>query len=256
MTSAPSVIEVSNLVTRFGPQVLHNGLSLSIKKGEILGIVGGSGSGKSVLLKEIIGLIPPAEGTIRVLGHDPFTHNRDEAEALRQRWGVLFQEGALFSGMSVAQNILMPMHEFTDLTIPLRRDLTALKIALVGLPPSAADKVPSELSGGMKKRVGLARALALDPEIVFLDEPTAGLDPIAAEAFDRLVLQLRDSLGLTVVMVTHDLDTLKAICDRVAVLVDQKIITGTLPEVAANPHPWIQDYFQGPRGRNIVGMTG
>ncbi len=246
------IITVRDLVTRFGPQVIHQGLELDVQKGEILGIVGGSGTGKSVLLKEMIGLIRPAAGQIRVLGEDPHIDDRRRAEALRRRWGVLFQEGALFSALSVAQNILMPMREFTNLNIPLRRDLTAIKIGLVGLPQEAADKRPSELSGGMKKRVGLARALALDPEILFLDEPTAGLDPIGANAFDELILSLRRSLGLTVVMITHDLDSLITICDRIAVLVDKRVVTGTLDELMQNGHPWIRDYFGGPRGRAVL----
>ncbi len=247
-----TIITVRDLVTRFGPQVIHQGLELDVKKGEILGIVGGSGTGKSVLLKEMIGLITPAAGQIRVLGEDPHVKDRRRSEALRRRWGVLFQEGALFSALSVAQNILMPMREFTNLNIPLRRDLTAIKIGLVGLPQEAADKRPSELSGGMKKRVGLARALALDPEILFLDEPTAGLDPIGANAFDELILSLRRSLGLTVVMITHDLDSLITICDRIAVLVDKRVVTGTLDELMQNGHPWIRDYFGGPRGRAVL----
>ncbi len=246
------IITVRDLVTRFGPQVIHQGLGLDVQKGEILGIVGGSGTGKSVLLKEMIGLIRPAAGQIRVLGEDPHIGDRRRSEALRRRWGVLFQEGALFSALSVAQNILMPMREFTNLNIPLRRDLTAIKIGLVGLPQEAADKRPSELSGGMKKRVGLARALALDPEILFLDEPTAGLDPIGANAFDELILSLRRSLGLTVVMITHDLDSLITICDRIAVLVDKRVVTGTLDELMQNGHPWIRDYFGGPRGRAVL----
>lgn len=248
-SNAAPVVTVENLSTRFGSHVVHDGVNLHVKRGEIIAIVGGSGSGKSVLLKEMIGLLRPAAGQVRVLGHDPFTSNLEEAASLRRRWGVLFQESALFSGMSVAQNILLPLREFTKLTPAQRCAVAALKIALVGLPALAADKTPSELSGGMKKRVGLARALALDPEILFLDEPTAGLDPIAAAAFDELVLNLRDSLGLSVVMVTHDLDTLHAICDRVAVLVDKKIIVGTLDEIKAYDHPWIHSYFHGPRGR-------
>lgn len=246
MTTA---ITVSTLTTRFGKTVIHQDLDLEVKTGEIIGIVGGSGSGKSVLMKEMIGLLRPAAGQIRVLGENPHDENMLRAEALRRRWGVLFQEGALFSALSTAQNILMPMREFTDLSIPLRRDLAAIKLALVGLPAETADKRPSELSGGMKKRVGLARALALDPEILFLDEPTAGLDPISANAFDELILSLQRSLGLTVVMITHDLDTLVSICDRIAVLVDKHVVVGTLEELRANPHPWIQDYFSGPRGR-------
>lgn len=246
------VISVEGLMTRFGPQVVHQGLDLHVHRGEIIGVVGGSGTGKSVLMKEIIGLLRPAAGNIRVLGEDPYTEDVRRAEALRQRWGVLFQEGALFSAQTVAQNILMPMREFTNLSIPLRRDLAALKLALVGLPADAADKRPSQLSGGMKKRVGLARALALDPEILFLDEPTAGLDPISANAFDELIVSLRDSLGLTVVMITHDLDTLVAICDRIAVLVDKRVTVGTLAELQQSGHPWIREYFGGPRGRVVM----
>lgn len=252
MSEKQTVISVRNLMTRFGPQVIHQGLDLDIQRGEIIGIVGGSGTGKSVLMKEIVGLLRPAAGHIDVLGEDPHVSDHRRAEALRKRWGVLFQEGALFSALSVAQNVLMPMREFTNLSIPLRRDLAALKIALVGLPAEAADKHPSQLSGGMKKRVGLARALALDPEILFLDEPTAGLDPISANAFDELIVSLRDSLGLTVVMITHDLDTLVAICDRIAVLVDKRIIVGTLEELKENGHPWIREYFSGPRGRAVA----
>ncbi len=255
MTDAP-VITVHNLMTRFGPHIIHQNLDLEIRRGEILGIVGGSGTGKSVLMKEMIGLLRPAAGHIRVLGEDPHASDSRRAEALRRRWGVLFQEGALFSALSVAQNVLMPMREFTNLTIPLRRDLAAIKIALAGLPPETADKRPSELSGGMKKRVGLARALALDPEILFLDEPTAGLDPISANAFDELILSLQRSLGFTVVIITHDLDTLVTICDRIAVLVDKQIITGNLDTLRASGHPWIREYFGGPRGRMVMQQHG
>ena len=245
-------ITVRNLLTRFGTHIIHQNLDLTIHKGEIIGIVGGSGTGKSVLMREMIGLLRPAAGQISVLGEDPHTPDPRRAEALRRRWGVLFQEGALFSGLSTAQNILMPMREFTTLNIPLRRDLTAIKLGLVGLPPETADKTPSELSGGMKKRVGLARALALDPEILFLDEPTAGLDPISANDFDELILSLRHSLGLTVVMITHDLDSLVRICDRIAVLVDKRVTTGHLDELRENPHPWIREYFSGARGRLVT----
>ena len=253
-TPNDTILTVRNLVTRFGSNVIHDGLNLDVKRGEIVGVVGGSGSGKSVLLREIIGLMKPAEGEIRVLGEDPHAQDRKRAEALRRRWGVLFQEGALFSALTVSQNILMPMREFTTLRAEMRRDLAAIKLGLVGLSPDAGDKRPSQLSGGMKKRVGLARALALDPEILFLDEPTAGLDPISANAFDELILSLRDSLGLTVVMITHDLDTLMAICDRIAVLVDKKVITGTVDELKKSGHPWINEYFSGPRGRAVMAM--
>ena len=251
-----NVIEVAGLKTAFGEHVIHDGVNLTVRQGEILGVVGGSGSGKSVLMKEFIGLIRPAAGTVSVLGEDPFDPDMMKAEALRRRWGVLFQDGALFSALSVAQNVLMPMREFTDLNIPLRRDLAALKIALVGLPAEAADKKPSELSGGMKKRAGLARALALDPEILFLDEPTAGLDPISAHAFDELIKSLQRSLGLTVVMITHDLDSLSAICDRIAVLVDKKLISGSMAELRRSGHPWITSYFAGPRGRAVAEARG
>lgn len=245
------VISIQGLGTRFGRQVVHDGVDLEVRRGEILGLVGGSGSGKSVLMRTVIGLEPIQTGTIEVLGRNLAELDPAEWAELRGRWGVLFQDGALFSGMSVAENVMIPLAEQRRLPRLLRRELAAMKVGLVGLKPEALNLTPAQLSGGMRKRAGLARALALDPEILFLDEPTAGLDPIGAAAFDRLVASLSRALGLTVVMVTHDLDTLCAICDRVAVLVDRKIRVGRLEEVAHDPHPWIRDYFHGPRGRKI-----
>ncbi|CAO3458565.1 ABC transporter ATP-binding protein [Azospirillum largimobile] len=246
---APPVIRVRGLVTRFGPQTVHDGLDLDVERGEVLGVVGGSGTGKSVLLKEILGLIAPSAGRIELLGHDTADLDRTERTALQARTGVLFQNGALFSSMTVAENVMLPLKEHTDLPPALIAEVARVKIAMAGLPPDAGTKHPAQLSGGMIKRAGLARALALDPDILFLDEPTAGLDPIGAAAFDTLIQGLQRSLGLTVFMVTHDLDSLTSICDRIAVLVDKKIRVGTLAQHLADPHPWIRDYFHGPRGR-------
>ena len=244
------VIEVSGLVNRFGSQTIHDGLNLTVRRGEILGIVGGSGTGKSVLLRTIVGLRRPQAGTIRLLGRDMTDLTEDDRIALNQDIGLLFQDGALFSAMTVAQNVMAPMREHLKVPKTLAREIAAMKISLAGLPPEAENKLPSELSGGMRKRAALARALALDPEIVFLDEPTAGLDPIGAAAFDELVVSLRDRLGLTVFMVTHDLDSLYRDCDRVAVLAEKKVIAiGPIDEVRRTGHPWIEEYFGGPRGR-------
>ena len=243
------VIRVRGLVTRFGAQTVHDHPDLDVQRGEVMGVVGGSGSGKSVLLRTIIGLNRPDDGHIEVLGRDVEELSDEGARELDQHWGVLFQDGALFSSLTVMQNIEVPLREHAPMPEPLMDEIAACKIAIVGLPEATADKFPSQLSGGMRKRAGLARALALDPEILFLDEPTAGLDPIAAADFDTLIRDLRASLGLTVFLVTHDLDTLFAICDRVAVLVDNKIRVGTLAEHLADDHPWIRSYFHGPRGR-------
>jgi phospholipid/cholesterol/gamma-HCH transport system ATP-binding protein len=243
------VIRITGLGTRFGTQVVHDDLDLAIARGEILGIVGGSGTGKSVLMRAVIGLIRPAAGRIEVFGRDVAGLGDAERRRLQERWGVLFQDGALFSSLTVAQNIEVPLKEHSKVPPGLRRELADLKISMVGLAPEAADKYPSELSGGMRKRAGLARALALDPEILFLDEPTAGLDPIGAAAFDSLIGELKRALGLTVVMVTHDLDSLHAICDRIAVLIDKRVKLGTIAGLLNEPDPWIQEYFRGPRGR-------
>jgi len=240
---------VRDLVVGFGERTVLDHVSVDVRRGEIFGFVGGSGSGKSVLLRTIIGLNRPAAGSIKVLGEEAENLDGEEWRALQARWGVLFQNGALFSSLTVAENVQAPMREQLDLEQTLMDDLAGLKIRMVGLPMDAAAKYPSQLSGGMKKRAGLARALALDPEIVFLDEPTAGLDPIGASEFDELVKSLRQSLGITVVMITHDLDTLVAICDRIAVLVDRKIKMGTMEELLRDNHPWIKSYFHGPRSR-------
>lgn len=246
------ILRVRQLVTRFGTQTIHDHLDLDVRRGEILAIVGGSGTGKSVLLRTMIGLKRPEGGHIEIFGRDLWSQDESERRAIEARWGVLFQNGALFSSMTVAQNIRVPFKEHTHLPPKLVGDLIRVKISMVGLPQEAGAKYPSEISGGMRKRAALARALALDPEILFLDEPTAGLDPIAAAGFDSLIRDLQRSLNLTVVLVTHDLDTLAAIADRIAVLVDKRIIVGTMDELLANQHPWIQSYFHGPRGRTAL----
>ena len=247
-----ALVEVRGLVTRFGPRTIHDGLDLEVKRGEVLAVIGGSGTGKSVLLRLMLGLMRPAEGSIRVFGVDPAA---DHA-ATRGRIGVLFQDGALFSSLTVAENVQVPLKERLDLGPDLLDELAALKLALVGLPPDAGSKLPAELSGGMRKRAGLARALALDPELVFLDEPTAGLDPIGAAAFDRLILDLQKSLGLAVVMITHDMDSILGISDRIAAIVDRRIVAGPADELRRHPHPWLQDYFGGPRGREAEAAHG
>jgi phospholipid/cholesterol/gamma-HCH transport system ATP-binding protein len=249
MTSDSPAIEVRGLRTQFGSQVIHDGLDLLIERGEVMGVVGGSGAGKSVLLRTIVGLNRPRAGSIFILGRDTARLRRAEARHLQQSSGVLFQDGALFSSLTVAQNIEVPLRAHTRLAAGLRRQIAEIKIGLVGLPPESANKFPAQLSGGMRKRAGLARALALDPAILFLDEPTAGLDPIGASKFDALIQELYRSLHLTVMMVTHDLDSLHAICDRVSVLIDKRVKVGSIAELMELPDPWIQDYFGGPRGR-------
>ena len=246
------IIRVRGLVTRFGAETVHDGLDLDVLKGEVLGIIGGSGSGKSVLLRTIVGLNRPAAGRVEVFGTDLTAIGAEARRQFEQRWGVMFQDGALFGSLTVAQNVAMPLAEYYAMPRPLMHELAVLKIGLVGLPDETAGKYPAELSGGMRKRAGLARAIAVDPEIVFLDEPTAGLDPIAAGDFDQLIRDLRDGLGLTVFLVTHDLDSLFAICDRVAVLVDHKLRVGTIEEILREDHPWIRAYFDGPRGRAAI----
>ena len=246
-----AIIRVRGLKNSFGDQVVHENLDLDVRKGEILGVVGGSGTGKSVLMRSIIGLQSPDTGTVRVFGGADTDEEGEDAIAVRKRWGVLFQGGALFSTLTVAENIQVPLREFyPDMDPVLMEEIAAYKVVMTGLPAEAGPKYPSELSGGMKKRAGLARALALDPELLFLDEPTAGLDPIGAAAFDELTKSLQRTMGLTVFLITHDLDTLYAICDRVAVLADKQVIAvGTIPELLELDHPWIQEYFNGPRGR-------
>lgn len=244
------VIQVRGLTNQFGTHVVHQNLDLDVRRGEILGIVGGSGTGKSVLLRSIVGLQKPAHGNVRIFGQDSLNATPDQRSALERRFGVLFQSGALFSSLTVTENIALPLIEHAGLSRPEAEHLAGLKIALSGLRAEAGQLYPASLSGGMVKRAALARALALDPEILFLDEPTAGLDPIGAGAFDQLILTLRDALGLTVFLVTHDLDTLYTICDRVAVLSDKKVlVAGPLKVVEAVDNAWIHDYFHGPRGR-------
>jgi phospholipid/cholesterol/gamma-HCH transport system ATP-binding protein len=238
-----SIISIRGLVNQFGAQRVHDDLSMSVDRGEVLGIVGGSGTGKSVLLRSILGLHQPSSGVITVLGQE--IHFRESGP--ERCWGVLFQTGALLSALTVQENIELPIAIHSDMPADTRSELARLKIRMTGLPISAAAKFPAELSGGMIKRAALARALALEPKILFLDEPTAGLDPIAATEFDDLVRYLQSNLDLTIVMVTHDLDTLFGVCDRVAVLVDGKVVLGTAAEVTRSDHPWIRRYFSGPR---------
>ncbi|MXP27596.1 ATP-binding cassette domain-containing protein [Porphyrobacter algicida] len=244
-------IVVEGLKTSFGEQVIHDDLDLEVRRGEILGVVGGSGTGKSVLMRAIIGLQPVDAGEVRVFGRSITGAEPDQVLGVRDRWGVLFQGGALFSTLTVGENVEVPIKQFyPELSADLTHEIARYKVRLSGLPEDAVSKYPSELSGGMRKRAGLARALALDPELLFLDEPTAGLDPIGAAAFDNLTRDLKETLGLTVFLITHDLDTLHEICDRVAVLADKKVIAvDTVPNLMKLDHPWIQEYFNGPRGR-------
>ena len=245
-----TIVEVRGLRSQFGEQVVHENLDLDVYRGEILGVVGGSGTGKSVLLRTILGLCRPDAGSVKLFGEDLHDLPEHERVAIESRCGVLFQNGALFSSLTVSENVRVPLMEHTTLSLHDALRVAALKIALADLTPEVRHKYPSELSGGMVKRAGLARALALDPDIVFLDEPTSGLDPIAAASFDQLIRTLRDALGLTVFMITHDLDSLHAICDRVAVLAHKRVIVAdSLDKVERFDDPWIRDYFQGPRGR-------
>ncbi len=243
------VIRIRGLVNAFGDQIIHDHLDLDVMKGEVLGVVGGSGTGKSVLLRSIIGLNHPRAGSIRVFGQETAGMDTGAMKGLQLRWGVLFQDGALFSSQTVAENIQVPLRRWTSMSHALMNEIAAVKLALVGLPKEVGHKFPSELSGGMRKRAGLARALALDPELLFLDEPTSGLDPIAAAMFDELVNSLQESLGLTVFMVTHDIDSLRATTDRIAVLVGGKVKVGTIKDLVHDTDPWIHEYFSGVRGR-------
>jgi len=251
-------IRVRGLVNRFGDQVVHENLDLDVRRGEIIGIVGGSGSGKSVLMRAILSLRRPQAGQIEVLGVDALSDDKAKRLVVERNTGVLYQNGALFSSLTVAENVAVPLKEhYPELPPDLVQDLALLKIRLSGLPDTAGPKYPSQLSGGMRKRAGIARALALDPDLLFLDEPTAGLDPIGAAAFDNLIRTLQQALGLTVFLITHDLDTLYTICDRVAVIADRRIVVNApLAEVEAFDHPWVQEYFHGPRGRAAQSAQG
>ena len=256
-TAETPPVEVRGLVSRFSDHVVHDGLDLVVNKGEVMGVVGGSGAGKTVLLRTLIGLKAPDGGQVKVFGEDVHHVSERRLEAIEERWGVLFQTGALFTNLSVHDNVAAPMHEHAKLSKVAIEDLAELKLALAGLPPGSGELKPSELSGGMIKRAGLARALALDPELLFLDEPTSGLDPISAGAFDELIVDLSKSLDLTVFMITHDLDSVYTICDRVAVIADKRIVAvGTPRELEHSDHPWIRDYFLGPRGRDAAGAAG
>ena len=245
------IIRIRGLENRFGEQVVHEGLDLDVRAGEIIGVVGGSGSGKSVLMRTVIGLRRPNAGEIQVLGEDGLSESAEARRHIERNIGVLFQDGALFSSLTVGENVQVPLKEYYPaLGDSLRYELALLKVKLAGLPADAIDKFPSQLSGGMRKRAGVARALALDPPLLFLDEPTAGLDPIGAAAFDQLIRTLQQALGLTVFLITHDLDTLYTICDRVAVLAERKVLAaGPISEVEHLDHPWVQEYFHGPRAR-------
>lgn len=256
MSETP-IIEVRGIKTAFGSHIVHDGLDLSVRRGEVIGLVGGSGTGKSVLMNTIVGLKRPDAGEIFFDGQRLNAMSANERRKLEASWGVLFQNGALFSSLTVRENVMAPMREHLKMPRRLMSEIADMKIALSGLGPEAGPKFPSELSGGMKKRAGLARALALDPDILFLDEPTAGLDPIGAAAFDMLIKDLSSTLGLTVFMVTHDLDSLYTICDRVAVLADRRVAAvAPIKELEQNSHPWIQEYFHGPRGRIAAAAQG
>jgi len=249
MTEKNAVIKVHDLVVGFGDATVLDHLDLDVREAEILGVVGASGAGKSVLLRTIIGLLPRRHGTIEVLGVDLAKASEQERRALERRWGILFQQGALFSSLTVKQNVQFPMRENLEISQRLMDEMALAKLEMVGLTPQDGEKFPSELSGGMTKRVALARALALDPEIVFLDEPTSGLDPISAGDFDELIRTLQQTLEITVFMVTHDLESLYNACDRIAVLADGKVVAeGSITAMLESEHPWVKTYFQGKRG--------
>ncbi|OWJ90111.1 ABC transporter ATP-binding protein [Pseudomonas sp. A46] len=255
--TAQAIIEVRGLRNQFGTQVVHDNLDLDLLRGEVLGVVGGSGTGKSVLLRCILGLRRANAGTVRVFGEELLALPAERRSALERRFGVLYQRGALFSSLTVVENIALPLIEHAGLSRDDAEALARVKLALVGLPGDAAEKYPTELSGGMVKRAALGRALALDPDILFLDEPTAGLDPIGAAAFDQLIRTLTDALGLSVFLVTHDLDSLYTLCDRVAVLARKHVLVADrLEVVAAHPDPWVREYFHGPRGRAAEQAAG
>ena len=248
-------LEVEGLVNRFGRQVVHDGLSMQVRADEVFGIVGGSGAGKSVLLRTILGLQRPVAGVVRIAGADITRMTETQLRHIKARYGVTFQQGALYSGLTVLENVQLPMLEHLELEPAALEELAMLRLRLVGLPPDSAWKYPAELSGGMVKRVALARALALDPGLLFLDEPTSGLDPVSAAAFDELVLYLQKQLRLTIVMITHDLDTIFRTCNRVGVIVDGRMESDTLERIVEHPHPWIQAYFHGERSRARLGAA-
>ncbi len=251
-----TVIEVRGVVNRFGTQIVHDGLDMDVFDGEVFGIVGGSGSGKSVLLRTILGLHRPQAGSVKLYGRDITQLTETELREVKSRYGVTFQAGALFSSLTVLQNVQLPMIEHLQMSPVALDELALLKVRMVGLPADAARKYPAQLSGGMIKRAALARALALDPRLLFLDEPTSGLDPISAAAFDELVLDLQQQLKLTVVMITHDLDTIFRVCNRVGVIVDRKMISDSLQGIVSHPHPWIAEYFHGQRAGRFVAAVG
>ena len=250
------VIEVQGLVNRFGSQVVHDGLDMQVMQHEVFGIVGGSGTGKSVLLRSILGLQRPQAGSVRIEGHDITRASEAQLRPIKARYGVAFQSGALYSGLTVLQNVQLPMLEYLDLEAAVLDELARLKIGLVGLNADAADKYPAELSGGMVKRAAIARALALDPGLLFLDEPTSGLDPVSAAAFDELMLFLQKELKLTVIMITHDLDSIFRTCNRVGVIVDRHMESDTVERIVDHPNPWIREYFHGERARGALIAAG
>jgi phospholipid/cholesterol/gamma-HCH transport system ATP-binding protein len=247
-----ALVEVKGVVNSFGDQIVHDGIDLELEEGEILGLVGGSGSGKSVLLRTILGLHKPDKGRVLVEGHDVTKLTDEERKEMAKKWGVLFQDAALFSGLTVIQNVALPLCEHTALPEKDIEALASFKLEMVGLKGNDLQKLPAELSGGMARRAGLARALALDPEILFLDEPTSGLDPVNAAAVDTLILELKKVLALSVLLITHDLDSLMTICDRVAMIVDKRIVTGTIADMMASEHPQIREFFRGPRMRAVI----